>query len=65
MDSQAILFWVFSACTLVSAVRVITARNPVHAVLFLVLSFFSSACLWLLLQAEFLAIALVLVYVAP
>ena len=46
-----------------AALRVITARNPVHAVLFLVLSFFSSACLWLLLQAEFLAIALVLVYV--
>jgi len=63
MDTQAALFAVFSASTLVSAVRVITARNPVHAVLYLVLSFFSAACLWLLLQAEFLAIALVLVYV--
>jgi NADH-quinone oxidoreductase subunit J len=63
MDTVAILFAVFSAATLVSALRVITARNPVHAVLYLVLSFFSAACLWLLLQAEFLAIALVLVYV--
>ena len=63
MDPQAILFAIFSACTLVAAARVITARNPVHAVLYLVLSFFSAACLWMLLQAEFLAIALVLVYV--
>jgi NADH-quinone oxidoreductase subunit J len=63
MDPQAILFAIFSSCTLASAVRVITARNPVHAVLYLVLSFFSAACLWMLLQAEFLAIALVLVYV--
>ena len=63
MNAQEILFAVFSASTLVAAVRVITARNPVHAVLYLVLSFFSAACLWMLLQAEFLAIALVLVYV--
>ncbi|HXW64234.1 MAG TPA: NADH-quinone oxidoreductase subunit J [Burkholderiaceae bacterium] len=63
MDPVAALFAVFSASTLVSALRVITARNPVHAVLYLVLCFFSAACLWLLLQAEFLAIALVLVYV--
>jgi NADH-quinone oxidoreductase subunit J len=63
MDTVAVLFAVFSAATLVSALRVITARNPVHAVLFLVLAFFSAACLWMLLQAEFLAIALVLVYV--
>jgi NADH-quinone oxidoreductase subunit J len=63
MDPQAILFAIFSASTLVAAVRVITARNPVHAVLYLVLSFFSAACLWMLLRAEFLAIALVLVYV--
>ena len=48
---------------LASALRVITARNPVHAALFLVLAFFTAAALWLLLQAEFLAIALVLVYV--
>lgn len=63
MDSKAILFIVFSAVLLLAALRVITARNPVHAVLFLVLSFFSAACLWMLLRAEFLAIALVLVYV--
>jgi NADH-quinone oxidoreductase subunit J len=63
MDTVAILFAVFAATTLGSALRVITARNPVHAVLYLVLAFFSSACLWLLLQAEFLAISLVLVYV--
>ncbi len=63
MDTLTALFVVFSACTLVAALRVITARNPVHAVLYLVLSFFSAACLWLMLQAEFLAIALVLVYV--
>ncbi len=63
MDTQAILFLVFAAILLLAALRVITARNPVHAVLFLVLAFFSAACLWILMQAEFLAIALVLVYV--
>ena len=63
MDAQTLLFWIFSAVLLAAAVRVITARNPVHAVLFLVLAFFSAACLWMLLKAEFLAIALVLVYV--
>jgi NADH-quinone oxidoreductase subunit J len=63
MDTTTVLFLVFSAVLLFAAFRVITARNPVHAVLFLVLSFFSAACLWLLLRAEFLAIALVLVYV--
>ncbi len=63
MDTKTTLFIVFSAVLLVAAVRVITARNPVHAVLFLVLSFFSAAALWMLARAEFLAIALVLVYV--
>jgi NADH-quinone oxidoreductase subunit J len=63
MDANTILFLIFSAVLLASALRVITARNPVHAVLFLVLAFFSAACLWMLLKAEFLAIALVLVYV--
>jgi NADH-quinone oxidoreductase subunit J len=63
VDTQTILFLVFSVLLLVAAVRVITARNTVHAVLFLVLSFISAACLWMLLHAEFLAIALVLVYV--
>jgi NADH-quinone oxidoreductase subunit J len=54
---------VFSAVLLLAAFRVITARSPVYAALFLVLAFFSAACVWILLRAEFLAIALVLVYV--
>ena len=57
------LFYVFSAVMLMAAFRVITARNPVHAVLFLVLTFFQAAMIWMLLKAEFLAITLVLVYV--
>ncbi len=56
-------FIFFAAVTVFAALRVITARNPVHAVLFLVLAFFSSAGIWMLLEAEFLAITLVLVYV--
>jgi NADH-quinone oxidoreductase subunit J len=63
MDAQSILFLIFAGVMLIAALRVITARNPVHAVLFLVLAFFSAAALWILLRAEFLAIALVLVYV--
>src|SRR5262245_27814172 len=58
-----LLFYLFSAILIGSAVGVITARNPVHAALFLVFAFFNSAILWLLLEAEFLAIVLVLVYV--
>jgi NADH-quinone oxidoreductase subunit J len=57
------IFYFFSLILVVAAFRVITVRNPVHAALFLVLAFFSSAAIWLLLHAEFLAIALVLVYV--
>src|SRR5688572_16583635 len=57
------VFYFFGAILVLSALRVITARNPVHAALFLVLSFFTAAAIWLLLRAEFLAIALVLVYV--
>jgi NADH-quinone oxidoreductase subunit J len=57
------IFFVFGAILLVSGLLVITARNPVHGVLFLVLAFFTAAALWLLLQAEFLAIVLVVVYV--
>ncbi len=57
------LFYVFSAVMLIAAFRVITARNPVHAVLFLVLTFFQAAMVWMLLKAEFLSIVLVLVYV--
>lgn len=63
MDNQAALFYVFSAVLLFAALRVITARSTVHAALFLVLAFFSASCVWMLLQAEFLAITLVLVYV--
>jgi NADH-quinone oxidoreductase subunit J len=57
------LFYFFAAILVFAGLRVITARNPVHAALFLVLAFFTAAAIWLLLQAEFLAIALVLVYV--
>jgi NADH-quinone oxidoreductase subunit J len=63
MDFQTFIFYFFAAILLFAGLRVITSRNPVHAALFLVLSFFTAAALWLLLQAEFLAIALVLVYV--
>ncbi|MCJ7558488.1 MAG: NADH-quinone oxidoreductase subunit J [Gammaproteobacteria bacterium] len=58
-----ILFYLFATVLVGAAIGVITARNPVHSVLFLVLAFFNSAVLWLLLGAEFLAIVLVLVYV--
>ena len=60
---ETALFYAFSAILLLAALRVITARNPVHSAMFLVLSFFTAAGIWLLLRAEFLAIALVLVYV--
>jgi len=63
MDTHTALFYIFSAVLLLAAFRVITARSPVYAALFLVLAFFSAACVWILLRAEFLAIALVLVYV--
>ncbi|MEL7024712.1 MAG: NADH-quinone oxidoreductase subunit J [Pseudomonadota bacterium] len=57
------MFYTFAAVLVGAAIGVVASRNPVHAVMFLVLSFFNSAVLWLLLEAEFLAIALVLVYV--
>ena len=63
MTTSTALFYVFSVVLLFAAFRVITARSPVYAALFLVLAFFSAACVWILLRAEFLAIALVLVYV--
>src|SRR5271169_5328859 len=62
-DFKIIAFYVTAAVLIYAAVRVITARNPVVAVLHLVLAFFNAAGLWILLRAEFLAIALVLVYV--
>ncbi|HBK56149.1 MAG TPA: NADH-quinone oxidoreductase subunit J, partial [Xanthomonadales bacterium] len=63
MDFPTLAFYLFAATAALSALAVVTVRNPVHAVLFLVLTFFSSACVWLLAEAEFLAIVLVLVYV--
>jgi NADH-quinone oxidoreductase subunit J len=63
MRIDTALFYVFSAILLFASFRVITARSPVYAALFLVLAFFNAACVWMLLRAEFLAIVLVLVYV--
>jgi len=63
MEFEKFLFYLFAAVLVFAALKVITVRNPVYAALFLVLAFFNSAALWLLLEAEFLAIILVLVYV--
>jgi len=63
MDANTGLFYAFAAVLLFAAFKVITARNPVHAALYLVLAFFQASALWILLKAEFLAITLVLVYV--
>ena len=63
MDAKTGLFYLFAAVLLFAAFRVITARNPVYAALYLVLAFFQASAIWLLLRAEFLAISLVLVYV--
>src|SRR5688572_31657575 len=63
MTFELAAFYAFALVTMLSAGAVITLKNPVHAVLSLILTFFSTACLWLLLQAEFLGIVLVLVYV--
>ncbi len=63
MTFQTIVFYALAGILLLSSLRVITAKDPVHAALFLVLSFFTGAGLWVLLQAEFLAISLVLIYV--
>ncbi|WP_251972712.1 NADH-quinone oxidoreductase subunit J [Sphaerotilus microaerophilus] len=63
MDTTTALFYVFSALLLFAGFRVITARSPVHSALYLVLAFFNASCVWMLLEAEFLAISLVLVYV--
>ena len=60
---EAVVFYVFGAILIASALAVITARNPVHAALFLVLSFFTASAIWLLLRAEFLALTLLVVYV--
>ncbi|SCK08192.1 NADH-quinone oxidoreductase subunit J [Vogesella sp. LIG4] len=63
MSFQAVVFYILSAILIFAGLRVVTAKNPVHAALYLVLAFFTASGHWLLLQAEFLAIALVLVYV--
>ena len=63
MDINTALFYIFSGVLLFAAFRVITARSPVYAALYLVLAFFNAACVWMLLRSEFLAIVLVLVYV--
>lgn len=63
MEFKTFVFFVVSAILLFAALRTITARNPVHAALFLVLAFFSTSALWMLLEAEFLAIILILIYV--
>jgi NADH-quinone oxidoreductase subunit J len=63
MEFKVIVFWVLAVVLVVASLRVITAKNTVHAALYLVLAFFNAAGIWMLLQAEFLAIALVLVYV--
>ncbi len=60
---EEFIFYIFAAIMLFASIRVVTARNPVHCALYLVLAFFTSAAIWLLLEAEFLAIVLVLVYV--
>ncbi len=63
MGTEQIIFYVFASIMVFGATMVITVRNPVRAALFLVLTFFASAAIWILLEAEFLAIVLVLVYV--
>lgn len=63
MDFKTAMFYLLATVMVVASLRVVTARNPVHAVLFLVLAFFNASGLWLLLNAEFLAITLVMVYV--
>ena len=63
MDCKALLFFLFALVAVYAGLRVVTAKNPIHAALYLVLAFFTTAAIWMLLKAEFLAIALVLVYV--
>jgi NADH-quinone oxidoreductase subunit J len=63
MNIISVFFYIFAAVLLFAALKVITSRNPVHSALYLVLCFFQASAIWILLQAEFLAIALILVYV--
>ncbi len=61
--TSVVIFYIFAAVLLLASLATITAKNPVHAALYLMLSFFSGAMLWMLMKAEFLAVSLVLVYV--
>lgn len=63
MTLYQFLFYVFASSAVISAIRVVTVKNPVHAALFLVLTFFTTALTWILMEAEFLGIVLLLVYV--
>ena len=63
MDIQSIIYFAFAAILLASAIAVVTVPNPVHSALYLIVSFFSAAGIWIMLQAEFLGILLILVYV--
>jgi NADH-quinone oxidoreductase subunit J len=63
VNPNSIFFYAFAAVLVIAALKVISAKNPVHAALFLVLAFFNAAGIWMLLEAEFLSIALILVYV--
>ena len=63
MEPISFLFYTFATVLLMASVAVVTVKNPVHAALFLILSFFSASAIWILLGAEFLALTLVLVYV--
>ena len=63
MNIELLAFYLFASVAVVAALGVISLRNPVHAVLSLVLTFFSVACIWMLMQAEFLALVLIVVYV--
>jgi NADH-quinone oxidoreductase subunit J len=63
LSFPTICFYLFSAILVFAGLRVVTARNPVHAVLYLVLAFFTAGMIWMLMQAEFLAIAIVLIYI--
>ncbi|MCE1161098.1 MAG: NADH-quinone oxidoreductase subunit J [Burkholderiales bacterium] len=63
MDIQSVIYFMFAAVLLASAIAVVTVPNPVHSALYLIVSFFSAAGIWIMLQAEFLGILLILVYV--
>ena len=63
MGFEAFIFYLFAAVLIMAAISVVTVRNPVYAALFLILAFFSSSAIWIMLEAEFLGITLILVYV--